>query len=199
MFVQGRGAPGFRDFPGLPMTKENRNVNHRTPAPTSLNASPKLIERNTMPHPSQELKEAESTLKSVIQVLIDSQEGFQKIGDELKDETLKHYFFSESLQRAQFRGDLETILHQEGVHDLKESGTVAGSMERAWGDLKSMLGGGDHTLLATAEKEEVAAVKAYTDALENYLPFPVRQLLVTQSTHIQSSRDYIRGAKEMAK
>lgn len=151
-----------------------------------------------MSHPSQELKEAESTLKSVIQVLIDSQEGFQKIGEELKDESLKHYFFSESLQRAQFRGDLETILHQEGVHDVKESGTVGGSMERAWGDLKSMLGGGDHTLLATAEKEEVAAVKAYTDALDNYLPFPVRQLLVSQSTHIQSSRDYIRGAKEMA-
>jgi uncharacterized protein (TIGR02284 family) len=152
-----------------------------------------------MSHPSQELKEAESTLKSVVQILIDGQEGFQKIGEELKDETLKHFFFSESLQRAQFRGDLETVLHQEGVHDVKESGTVGGSMQRAWGDLKAMMGGSDHALLTTAEQEEASAVKAYTDALDNYLPFPVRQLLTSQSAHIQASRDYIRGAKEMAK
>jgi len=31
-------------------------------------------------------------------------------------------------------------LHQEGVHDVKESGTVEGSMERAWGKPESHAG-----------------------------------------------------------
>lgn len=35
-FVQGAGASGFRDFPGSPMMKENRNDSHRTPAPKYL-------------------------------------------------------------------------------------------------------------------------------------------------------------------
>ena len=105
-----------------------------------------------MANPSKDLKETESTLRSVIQALIDGQEGFQKIGEQLKNETLKEYFLAESLTRAQFRGVLESILHQEGVHDINESGTPIGKVRRAWGDLKSALGGGDHTLIATAEE-----------------------------------------------
>ena len=38
---------------------------------------------------SKTISEVEDTLRSVIESLIDGQEGFQKIGDNLKDETLK--------------------------------------------------------------------------------------------------------------
>lgn len=152
-----------------------------------------------MSTPSKTLKEVEDTLQSVIESLIDGQEGFQKIGDELKDETLKHYFLAESLKRAQFRGDLETVLHQEGVHDIKESGTANGTILRAWSELKSKLGGGDHTLLATAEEAEDAAKQAYDDALAKELPLPVRQLLSTQSIHIHASHDYVRDARDSRK
>lgn len=152
-----------------------------------------------MSHPSKDLKIEESTLRSVIDILIDSQEGFQKIGEELKDETLKRWFLAESLQRAQFRGDLETVLHQEGVHDIKEGGTVEGTVNRVWGELKAKLGGGDHTILATAEEGEDAAKEAYAKALENYLPHSVRQLLTTQAAHIQESHDFIRAARDSSK
>jgi uncharacterized protein (TIGR02284 family) len=149
-----------------------------------------------MSNPSNTLKEVEEALRMVIENLIDSQEGFQKIGDELKDETLKRYFLAESLKRAQFRGDLETVLHQEGVHDVKESGSVTGALHRAWGDLKAKLGGGDHTLLETAEQGEDAAKEAYADALDRELPFPIRQLLVTQEAHIQASHDYVKATRD---
>jgi len=153
-----------------------------------------------MSNPSKTLQHVEDTLHTVIEHLIDGQEGFEKIGEELKDETLKRYFLAESLTRAQFRGDLETVLHQEGVHDIKESGTVSGTLHRAWGDLKAKLGGGDHTLLATAEQGEDAAKKAYEEALEKKeLPLPVRQLLVTQFAHIQASHDYVKAARDTIK
>jgi len=152
-----------------------------------------------MSNPSNTLKEVEEALRMVIENLIDGQEGFQKIGDELKDETLKRYFLAESLKRAQFRGDLETVLHQEGVHDIKESGSVSGALHRAWGDLKSKLGGGDHTLLETAEQGEDAAKEAYADALNREIPFPIRQLLVTQEAHIHASHDYVKAARDSRK
>ncbi len=149
-----------------------------------------------MSNASATLKEVEQALRNVIQSLIDGQEGFKQIGDELKDETHKRYFLAESLKRAQFRGELEEVLHQEGVHDVKESGTASGAVHRTWASLKHSLGGGDHTLLETAEQGEDAAKEAYEDALDRELPFSVRQLLNTQSAHIHASHDYVKAARD---
>lgn len=149
-----------------------------------------------MSGPSKELHKVEDALRSVIQSLIDGQEGFQRIGDELKDETLKRRFLEESLKRAEFRGDLESALHHDGVHDIKESGTLSGALRSTWGELKAELGGGDHTLLETAEQGEDAAVKAYADALHNELPEPVHELLSKQAAHIQTLHDYVKAARD---
>jgi uncharacterized protein (TIGR02284 family) len=152
-----------------------------------------------MSSPSKDLKETESALRTVIQALIDGQEGFKKVGEQIKDETLKEYFLAESLTRAQFRGVLESILHQEGVHDVKESGTAAGTIRRAWGDVKAAFGGGDHTLLATAEEGEDEAVEAYGKAMETWLPLPVRQMLTTQAAHIEKSHEFVKAARDTKK
>ena len=140
--------------------------------------------------------EMQLALNSLINSLIDSQKGFADIGEHLKDDTLKRYFLAESLKRASFRGDLEEVLHQNGVHDVKESGTAAGALHRAWGDLKAKLGGGDHTLLETAEKGEDRAKEAYADALKQDLPLPVRQLIAEQQAHVLTSHDYVRSHRD---
>jgi uncharacterized protein (TIGR02284 family) len=141
-------------------------------------------------------KGVQKALHSVIESLIDGQEGFQRIGEHLKDGTLKRYFLAESLRRAQFRGELETMLHAEGDHDPKESGSVSGAIHRTWGDIKAHLGGGDHTLLETAEQCEDAAMKAYRDALEKELPLPVKKLVAAQYAHIQTSHNYVKAARD---
>ena len=135
-------------------------------------------------------------LNSLITTLVDSQKGFADIGEHLKDETLKRYFLAESLKRASFRGDLEVVLHQNGVHDIKESGTAAGAIHRVWGDLKAKLGGGDHALLDTAEQGEDRAKQAYADALKQDLPLPVRQLVAEQQAHVLTSHDYVRSHRD---
>ncbi len=149
-----------------------------------------------MPTDTSKQHEMERALNSLISTLLDSQKGFADIGDHLKDETLKRYFLAESLKRASFRGDLEEILHQNGVHDIKESGTTAGTLQRVWGDLKAKLGGGDHALLETAEQGEDEAKKAYKDALDQDLPLPVRQLLAEQQAHVLTAHDYVRSHRD---
>ena len=76
---------------------------------------------------------------------------------------------------------------------------MSGTLRRTWGDLKAHLGGSDHTLLETAEQGEDAAKKAYKEALEKELPLPVKQLLTTQSLHIQASNDYVKAARDREK
>jgi uncharacterized protein (TIGR02284 family) len=154
---------------------------------------------NIMPTASNLLKETEEAINIVIKSLIDGQEGFQQIGDEIKDDTLKRFFLAESLKRAQFRGELETVLHQEGVHDIKESGSLTGAIHRGWGQLKAKLGGGDHTVLETAEQGEDAAKAAYKDALDRELPLPIRQILTTQQAHIEKSHNYVKAARDSSK
>jgi uncharacterized protein (TIGR02284 family) len=143
--------------------------------------------------------ELESLLKSVINVLEDGQKGMAEIGEHLKSETLKHYFLAESLKRANFRGELENVLHRHGVPDVHESGTATGALYRTWAGLKAKLGGGDRTLLETAEQAEDEARDAYKDALSRELPLPVRQLLAEQQTQILTSHDYIRDERNAMK
>jgi uncharacterized protein (TIGR02284 family) len=152
-----------------------------------------------MPTPSKDLVEVEGTVRVLIEHLIDSQEGFQKVGDELETEPLKRYFLAESLQRAQFRGDLESILHQEGVHDIKETGTAAGTFARFWTGLKAKLGGTPHGLLESADEAEHSILEAYADALKKELPLPIREELVTQAAHIATTHEYIKAARDATK
>ncbi len=145
---------------------------------------------------SESNQDMQKVLLDVVKSLQDGQKGFADIGEHLKDETLKRYFLAESLKRANFRAELENELHRAGVADVKEGGSIAGAIHRTWGDLKAKLGGGDHTLLETAEAGEDVAKKAYKDALDNPLPDPIRRLLTEQQAHIQASHDYVRNNRD---
>ncbi len=65
--------------------------------------------------------------------------------------------------------------------------------------LKAKLGGGDHTLLETAEQGEDVAKKAYKDALEQDLPLPIRQLLTEQQSHVLTSHDFVKAQRDSFK
>ncbi|HEY5055065.1 MAG TPA: PA2169 family four-helix-bundle protein [Acidobacteriaceae bacterium] len=140
---------------------------------------------------SHKVQELESTLRSLIGVLEDSQRGMAEIGERLKDQTLRRYFLMESLRRANFRGELENILHQHGVADVRESGTAVGAVYRAWAELKAALGVGDEAMLKTAEESEAEALDAYRIALNVELPVPVRQKVAEQRTHILIAHEYL--------
>jgi uncharacterized protein (TIGR02284 family) len=64
------------------------------------------------------------------------------------------------------------------------------------GDLKAKLGGGDNSLLATAEKAEDEVKDAYADALKRDLPLPIREMLDDQQAHILISYDFIRSQRD---
>jgi uncharacterized protein (TIGR02284 family) len=152
-----------------------------------------------MSNPSPTLLNLEAAIRTVIDCLVDGQKGLRKIGDELADPTMKLYFLNESLVRAEFRGELESILHDEGVHSIAASGSVSATLNRVWAELKAKLNGGDQSLLETAEQDQHAAIKAYTQALQQELPFPVRQTLVSQAARVQLFHEYVQAARKLNK
>jgi uncharacterized protein (TIGR02284 family) len=132
----------------------------------------------------------------VIETLIDSQEGLVTVGEKLHDQTLKRYFLAESLKRAQFIGELETALGGHGLGRSCGRGSVTATLHRSWARLKSKFIGGDHTLLVTAEQGEDAVRDVYRKAMENYLPWTLRRILIAQAKHIESAYAYVKAARD---
>lgn len=195
------GEWDFRDFSRLLPVVENRRqlADPATATTNNLLRNEREGQGKMTENGSDTNKEMERVLLEVITTLQDGQKGFADIGEHLKNETLKRYFLAESLKRASFRADLEAELHRAGVHDVKDSGSVAGALHRTWGDLKAKLGGGDHTLLESAEQGEDEAKKTYKDALDQDLPMPIRQLLTEQQAHILASHDYVKRQRDELK
>lgn len=132
-------------------------------------------------------------VKTVIQVLHDSHKGFTDIGEHLKDAQARSFFMEEAGTRHRFESELKNAVG--ATEDV--GGTVAGPVHRAWGDLKANLGGGDHSLLATAEQGEDAAKKAYEEALKSDdVSGNVRELLMRQQGHIQQAHDRVKAMRD---
>jgi uncharacterized protein (TIGR02284 family) len=139
------------------------------------------------------MADQKSVVKDVVKVLHDGEKGFNDLAEHIKDPQVKAYFVKESQTRAQYASELEAAA---GL-DKEEGGSAAGAMHRAWGDIKASLGGGDHTLLETAEQGEDAAKEAYEKALkENVVGGNVRQILQTQQTHVLQSHDQVKAFRD---
>ena len=141
-------------------------------------------------------EKVKATLGKLIDVLRDSHQGFTELGKHIKDEPARLFFLQETQARANFAGELENELHRLGVKDVEQSGMLSGRVHRAWGELRANLGGGDKTLLDTAEQGEDVAKKAYETALAEHLPSDIRDLLLTQRTHILASHDKVKGFRD---
>lgn len=135
-------------------------------------------------------------VKDVVQVLHDGQKGFSDLAEHIKDPQVKSYFLKESQTRGQYASELQSAAGLQ----KDDSGTATGAMHRTWADIKGKMGGGDHTLLETAEQGEDAAKKAYEEALQKpEVSGNVRQILEKQQTHIRQSHDQVRAYRDSKK
>ncbi len=138
-----------------------------------------------------------STVKAVVEVLNDGAKGFTDLGEKIKDSSIKSFFLKEATIRADYAKELEAELALIGGDTNDIGSTVVGSLHRTWADVKASLGGGDHTLLETAEQGEDAAKKAYKEALESKLPSDAIQvILFRQQSHIQASHDKVKAFRD---
>ena len=136
-------------------------------------------------------------VKTVIEILHDGEKGFPDIGEHLKDPAAKSFFMQEGETRGTFARELEAEYGTVSGESNDIGGTAVGAVHRVWGDLKAKLGGGDHSLLETAEQGEDAAKKAYKEALEDTsISGNLRSILLRQQPHIQLSHDKVKALRD---
>ena len=140
-----------------------------------------------------------SVLEDLIQTCKDGQKGYQEAASKVKRSDLKTFFNEQSLERSRFAGELEAELIRLGKPDKKVSGSVVGSLHRAWIDTKVGLGGDDKTVLDWLENGEDHAKNAYQKAVTGDLPEDVAPIVRRQAASVQAAHDKVKSLRDMAK
>src|SRR5690349_1156699 len=111
-----------------------------------------------------------STLNGLIETCKDGQDGFKEAAEGVERSDLKSLFYEFSQQRAQFAGELQSIVQSLGG-DPENSGSMAAAIHRGWINIKSAVTGKDEgAILNECERGEDSAKNAYKSALEEALP-----------------------------
>lgn len=135
---------------------------------------------------------------SLIETCRDGEEGFKTAAGAVIDPALKSELLLYSGQRAEFREDLEEV-----VRDLGEAppthGSVGGAVQRGWMHLIKAVGNSEHAILATCERGEDAALKAYREAASSTLPSAIGALVASQYQSLKRTHDRIKSLRDASK
>ncbi|MBS1795060.1 MAG: PA2169 family four-helix-bundle protein [Acidobacteria bacterium] len=139
-----------------------------------------------------------STLNGLIETCKDGQEGFQQAAEGVQNSELKTLFYNLGQQRAQFAGELQTLVRGLGG-DPEKSGSISGALHRGWINIKSAVTGQDESaILNECERGEDVAKNAYKEALEQNLPANVLSTVQTQYTAVQAAHDKVKALRDSA-
>ncbi|MXV53140.1 PA2169 family four-helix-bundle protein [Pedobacter sp. HMF7647] len=141
-------------------------------------------------------------LNDLIEINNDRAAGFSKALADINDENidLKALFQEYSEQSRKFSQELTALTATRGG-DVETGHSVAGTLHRAWIDVKSLFGGSDReSILDEAERGEDAIKKAYQTALtEGNLTGEALSTVSAQSQDINQAHDAIKALRDTAK
>ena len=138
-----------------------------------------------------------STLNGLIEICKDGQEGFKHAAEGSTDSQLKSAFYEYGQQRAQFAGELQSLVRQLGG-DPETSSSILGTLHRGWIDIKSAVTGQDDAaILNEAERGEDVAKNAYQEALKQNLPLNVRTIVEEQFGAVKQAHDKVKAMRNV--
>ena len=139
-----------------------------------------------------EVQELVSILERLIATNRDGQAGYRDAAEHIQDSELKGYFNEQSIERAQFAGQLESEVQRLGQLEPDDRGSASAALHRAWIDLKSSLGASDQSILASVELGEDVARRSYEDVLTRALPDHIAEVVRSQAQSIFAAHDHVK-------
>jgi len=143
-----------------------------------------------------------TVLNELTEINNDRVAGFEKAIADIKDENidLKEIFQKYSAQSRTFSQELTAAVAAQG-EEIETGNSVAGTLHRAWIDVKALFGGSDRvSILNEAERGEDAIKAAYKTALEKgELSGSSLELVSRQAEDIKSAHDAIKALRDAAR
>ena len=143
-----------------------------------------------------------TVLNELIELNNDRIAGFEKVLSDIDDANvdLKELFQEYATQSRRFSQELTAIVAAR-AGEPETGNSVAGTLHRAWIDVKALFGGSDReSILSEAERGEDAIKKAYQTAItEGGLTGEALEKVTDQSRSIQKAHDTVKALRDMAK
>lgn len=140
------------------------------------------------------------TLEDLIEITRDGAEGFSLAAEHATHPELKDFFRSLGNARAEMVRDLQDLERFQGQEKVDTSGSVTGSLHRAWINIRTAVTQrNDQAILEEAERGEDAALEAYEDALSQTpgaLPESALAVIRQHLTAIKKAHDDVRGRRD---
>jgi uncharacterized protein (TIGR02284 family) len=138
-------------------------------------------------------------LQELIETCRDGETGYAHAASVVEDPELKSYFTQQSQERHRFISELQEVVQGIGESKPDVSGSVAGTLHRAWFEAKVDMGLGDQAVLNSVERGEDAAKAAYEKALASDLNENARIIIERQSESIFDAHDQVRDLRDKGK
>lgn len=143
-------------------------------------------------------KDTVNVLQNIIEKNYDAEKGYKKAMKDAKNIALKGFLQEQAAQRGRFATAIDQKLRQLG-ETPKESGSVTGTLHRAWIDIKSSVAGNDdEAVLEEVIRGEKASVDEYQEVLKNNTLAPeITQELQTQMGDIQNTLNRVKRLEDI--
>jgi uncharacterized protein (TIGR02284 family) len=139
-----------------------------------------------------------ATLNNLLETTKDGEAGFRACAEGVTNPRLKAVFETAAQKCDEGAAELQAEIRRLGGEPAA-SGTVGGSLHRAWTNIKSAITGkDDHAVLAECERGEDVAKSAYEPALKEDLPPEVRAIVHRQYEGVKVNHDRIRDLRTQA-
>ena len=147
----------------------------------------------------QRHKDTVHVLQQILEKNYDAEKGYKKSLQDAKNPALKGFLQQQAAMRARFVTSNDQQLRQLGATP-KESGSVTGTLHRAWIDIKSSLAGNDdEAVLEEVIRGEKASVEEYTEELKSHNLLPeVTQELQSQLNDIQATLNKVKRLEDIS-
>jgi uncharacterized protein (TIGR02284 family) len=134
-------------------------------------------------------------LQELIQVNIDSRDGFNEAASQIDDMNISSMFRQFADQRAEQASELRTLV-AANREEPEDSGSMAAAAHRMLIDIRAALGGGAGTILAEAERGEDWIKGKYEDALKETAGSAVNDVLSRQYAAVKAAHDRVRDMRD---
>lgn len=140
-------------------------------------------------------RETLDKLQELIQVNIDSRDGFNEAAAQLDDMTISSMFRQFSAEREQQAAELRTLV-AANREEPQDAGSMAAAAHRLLIDLRAALGGGAGTILAEAERGEDWIKGKYEEVLKETAGSAVNDVLHRHYTAVKAAHDRVRDLRD---
>ena len=141
-------------------------------------------------------KQVAQQLNHLIQICLDSEEGFRQAAEGVETPELKTLFTEFSQQRAGLAADLQHEVVRLGEEPAVD-GTIMGAVHRGWLNLKSAVVSNDEKAIVNeCERGEDVAKDAYEEILKDGLPDETELLVSRQYAVVKAAHDRVRAIKQ---